>query len=264
MFGTMHRVLADFLKNQPCDAQPDTHIIAEAILETMRPQDCRDPNQWALMTACVPHAEELLSGLQDNDSEQHRSTVIQLRLGLGTLASAQGRYAQAREQEEQAVSYARTHLGEEHPGTLTSMSNLASTLSDQGDYAGAVALQRTVLERRQRILGEEHPGTLTSMNNLASTLSDQGDYAGAVALQRTELERRQRILGEEHPSTSISAWNYLNTLLNSGDIETAVQIIRRYLLWLLERDPSTLGGTQQQIRAGVAKLLKQQHTSQAE
>ena len=219
MFGTMHRVLADFLKNQPCDAQPETHIIAEAILGTMRPQDCRDPNQWALMTACVPHAEELLSGLQDNDSEQHRSTVIQLRLGLGTLASAQGRYAQAREQEEQAVSYARTHLGEEHPGTLTSMSNLASTLSDQGDYAGA------------------------------------------VALQRTELERRQRILGEEHPSTSISAWNYLNTLLNSGDIETAVQIIRRYLLWLLERDPSTLGGTQQQIRTGVVQILESSRES---
>ncbi|MCA9469990.1 MAG: tetratricopeptide repeat protein, partial [Nitrospira sp.] len=110
-------------------------------------------------------------------------------------------------------------------------------------------------------LGEEHPDTLTSMSNLASTLSHQGDYAGAVALQRTVLERRQRILGEEHPDTSISAWNYLNTLLNSGDIETAVQIIRRYLLWLLERDPSTLGGTQQQIRTGVVQILESSRES---
>jgi len=256
MFGNIHRVLADFLRSQPGETEVETQILAEALQAIMTPEACRDPSQWTLMTACEPHCEEILIGLKDLDPEQHGPTVVQLRLCLGILYSAQGLYGRAREQEEKVVSYAKTNLGEEHPSTLTSMSNLASTLSRQGDYAGASALQRQVLELTQRILGGEHPDTLSSMNNLALTLSDQGDYAGASALQRQVLELRQRILGEEHPSTSLSAWNYLNALLETGDTETALEVLRQYLLWLLERDPSTLGGDQQQIRAGVAQLLE--------
>ncbi len=63
-------------------------------------------------------------------------------------------------------------------------------------------------------------------------------------------------LGEEHPDTSVSAWNYLTTLLKTGDTETASEVLRQYLLWLLEHDPITLGGDLQQIRAGVAQLLE--------
>ncbi|MBA3612786.1 MAG: tetratricopeptide repeat protein [Nitrospirales bacterium] len=298
MFGMIHRVLADFLRSQSGETGEETQLLSETLQTIMTPEACRDPNQWALMIACGLHGEALLMVLQDLAPKQHSPTVVRLRLLLGILHSAQGLYGRAREQEEEAVFYARTNLGEEHPDTLTSMNNLASTLSHQGEYAGAVALQRTVLERRQRILGEEHPSTLTSMNNLALTLSDQGEYAGAVALQRlvldlrqrqlgvdhpdtltamgilaltlfrqgeyveartlqiSVLERTQRILGEEHPSTSLSAWNYLNLLLQTGDTETTLDILRKYLLWLLERDPSTLGGHQQRIRAGVAKFLE--------
>ncbi len=54
----------------------------------------------------------------------------------------------------------RRILGEEHPGTVKAMGNLASTL-----YAGkldeAAAVEREVLEKRRRILGEEHPGTIS-------------------------------------------------------------------------------------------------------
>jgi hypothetical protein len=42
-------------------------------------------------------------------------------------------------------------LGEEHPSTLTSIANLASTYGNQGRWKEA----------------EEHPDTLTSMINLA-------------------------------------------------------------------------------------------------
>ena len=48
-------------------------------------------------------------------------------------------------------------LGEEHPSTLTSMNNLASTLLAQGDHGGTRQLQKRVLEVMTRLLGEEHP-----------------------------------------------------------------------------------------------------------
>jgi tetratricopeptide (TPR) repeat protein len=214
MFGNIHRVLGDFLRSQPGETEVENQILSETLQAIMTPEACRDPNQWALMIACDPHAKELLSGLQDFGSGQYGSTVVQLRLSLGILNAAQGLYERAREQKEIAVSYAKTTLG------------------------------------------KEHPDTLTSMNNLATTLSHQGDYAVASALQRQVLELTQRILGKEHPSTSLSAWNYLNTLLEKGDTETALEVLRQYLLWLLEHDPSTLGGYQPQIRASVAQILE--------
>ncbi len=214
MFGNIHRVLGDFLRSQPRETEVENQILSETLQAIMTPEACRDPNQWALMIACDPHAKELLSGLQDFGSGQYGSTVVQLRLSLGILNAAQGLYERAREQKEIAVSYAKTTLG------------------------------------------KEHPDTLTSMNNLATTLSHQGDYAVASALQRQVLELTQRILGKEHPSTSLSAWNYLNTLLEKGDTETALEVLRQYLLWLLEHDPSTLGGYQPQIRASVAQILE--------
>ena len=58
-------------------------------------------------------------------------------------------------------------LGEEHPDTLMSMSNLASTYRKQGRRKEAEVLEALVMETRKRVLGEEHPDTLLSMANLA-------------------------------------------------------------------------------------------------
>jgi hypothetical protein len=57
-------------------------------------------------------------------------------------------------------------LGVEHPSTLTSMANLASTYSGQGRWKEAEELEVQVMETKKRVLGVEHPSTLTSMANL--------------------------------------------------------------------------------------------------
>ena len=60
-------------------------------------------------------------------------------------------------------------LREEHPSTLASMENLASTHQNQGQWKEAEQLYVQVLETRKRILREEHPDALTSMANLTLT-----------------------------------------------------------------------------------------------
>jgi hypothetical protein len=45
----------------------------------------------------------------------------------------------------------RRVLGEEHPDTLTSARNLASSLSDQGKYAEAEQINREVLGVERRV-----------------------------------------------------------------------------------------------------------------
>ena len=60
-------------------------------------------------------------------------------------------------------------LSTEHPDTLTSMGNLASTYMNHGRWKEAEELDVQVIEIRKRVLGKEHLDTLTSMANLTST-----------------------------------------------------------------------------------------------
>ncbi len=118
----------------------------------------------------------------------------------------------------------RRLLGAEHPATLTSMNNLASTLWAQGDLAGARELEEKVRDARSRLLGAEHPDTLTSMNNLASTLWAQGDLAGARELEEKVRDARSRLLGAEHPDTLTSMNNLAGTLRAQGDLAGAREL----------------------------------------
>ncbi|KAJ5560231.1 kinesin light chain [Penicillium frequentans] len=70
----------------------------------------------------------------------------------------------------QVLKTRKTKLGEEHPSTLNSMANLASTYRNQGRWEEAEQLEVQVIKIRKMKLGEDHPDTLTSMANLASTL----------------------------------------------------------------------------------------------
>ena len=186
--------------------------------------------------------------------EEHPDTLSTMNNLAGTLRD-QGDYEGARKLQEQVLEIRRKVLGEEHPDTLTTMNNLAVTLRNQGDYEGARKLQEQVLEIRRKVLGEEHPDTLTSMNNLAVTLSSQGDYAGARKLQEQVLEIRRKVLGEEHPNTSMSAWNLYNTLLDLDEPDVATDIMKKHLLWLIDRDPADLAAAQQKIREMVIKII---------
>ncbi len=68
----------------------------------------------------------------------------------------------------------KTKLGADHPDTLTSMANLASTYWNQGRWEEAETLEVQVMETRKTKLGADHPDTLTSMANLASTYQKPG------------------------------------------------------------------------------------------
>ena len=58
-------------------------------------------------------------------------------------------------------------LGIEHPYTLISMDNLASTWKGQGRDLEALNLMKECVQLRQRILGFNHPHTLSSSMTLA-------------------------------------------------------------------------------------------------
>src|SRR5260370_42169013 len=65
--------------------------------------------------------------------------------------------------------------GEDHPDTLLSMGNLASTYRNQGRLKDAEVLEVAVMEKRKELLGEDHPDTLRNMGNLESIYRNQKD-----------------------------------------------------------------------------------------
>jgi hypothetical protein len=199
--------------------------------------------------------EQVLEASRRLLGEEHPDT-LRARLNLAGTLWAQGDLAGARLHEEQVLEASRRLLGEEHPDTLTARNNLAQTLQAQGDLAGSRQHQEQVLEARRRLLGEQHPATLRARLNLAATLYAQGDLAGARRPQEQVLDARRRLLGPEHPDTSISAWNLFTTLRDLGEREAAQVVIERDLLWLLDRDPATLGADQRKILEYVAQVFK--------
>ena len=66
----------------------------------------------------------------------------------------------------------RRVLGEEHPDTLTSASNLAWSLADQGKHAEAEEMLQAALAARRRVLGSAHPDTLATVESLESVRSE--------------------------------------------------------------------------------------------
>ncbi len=93
-------------------------------------------------------------------------------------------------------------LGLEHPDTLTSMADLASTYQNQGRWREAEKLFVQVMETRKRVLGVEHSDTLTSIANLASTFWYQGRWKDAEEQEVLQvMETSSRVLGLELPVT---------------------------------------------------------------
>ena len=85
-----------------------------------------------------------------------------------------GRYNEANNLARKTTHVRANFLGQEHPDTLTSTANLASTYMDQRRWKEAEDLGVKVMEVRKGVLGQDRPDALNSMANLASTYWNQG------------------------------------------------------------------------------------------
>jgi Flp pilus assembly protein TadD len=100
-----------------------------------------------VLVAMVPAA---LRAQTANDLHALNQQVVQLY--------GQGKYAEAAAVAREALSLTERVLGKEHPGTLTSVNNLAALYKAQGRLAEAEPLFKRALEARERVLGKEDAG----------------------------------------------------------------------------------------------------------
>jgi len=73
----------------------------------------------------------------------------------GLAAKLAGRWKEAEELEVQVMETSSRVLGDEHPSTLTAISNLAFTLKAQSRNKEAISLVESYFQLRKRILDTE-------------------------------------------------------------------------------------------------------------
>ncbi|KAI2956395.1 hypothetical protein CBS147324_10941 [Aspergillus niger] len=189
----------------------------------------------------LPHA---LSLIAEADFRKEQDKYIHLVDNICRCLYSDGRWKEAEELGVQVMDIRKRILGSEHPDTLTSMANLASTYWKKGQWKEAEELDVQVMELRKQVLGSEHPDTLTSMANLASTYWKKGQWKEAEELGLQVMKLRKQVLGLEHPSSLTSMANLASTYSNQGRWKEAeeleIQVIELRKQVLGPEHPSTL------------------------
>ncbi len=169
----------------------------------------------------LPHAKCALSHSSVDLEDEKR---MDLAWKCARSLYEDGRNNEAEELWVQMMEICKKTLGIDHPDTLISMNNLASTFRNQGRWEAAEELQLQVVEIRKKKLGIDHPDTLKSMNNLASTFRAQGRWEAAEELHLQVLEIRKKKLGIDHPDTLKSMNNLASTFWDQGRWEAAEEL----------------------------------------
>ncbi|KAH8708390.1 kinesin light chain [Phaeosphaeriaceae sp. PMI808] len=217
----VHRALRGWLQKQETLDQWTQHAITR-LLRVFPDYNHGSRSKWRRL---LPHAKYALSNSLTEQEGADRMTLSE-------------------ELFVHVMEMRKRVLGDEHPDTLTSMANLASTYRNQGRWKEAEELEVQVIETSARVLGDEHPDTLTSMANLASTYRNQGRWKEAEELEVQVMETRKRVLGDEHPDTLTSMANLASTYRNQGRWKEAeeleVQVMETRKRVLRDEHPDTL------------------------
>jgi tetratricopeptide (TPR) repeat protein len=124
-----------------------------------------------------------------------------------------------------ALDIQRRRLGDGHPATLTTMSELSLNARNKGDLATAERLQREVLEGRRKVLGEPHRDVGGALANLAVTLEQRGDFTAADTLLGQALAMYRKVGGWDPDHWSLVV-DLAAVKLKRGDETGAARLAR--------------------------------------
>jgi tetratricopeptide (TPR) repeat protein len=243
----VHYAIQEWLKEH----QLLDHWTQEAVarLDQIFPDDNhRNRHKWRRL---LPHAQAVLSHiLEDCQGVQieHDEAAMSLIWKCAMALSSDGRWEEAESLQVKDLEICSRKLGDDHPDTLTSMANLASTYRNQGRWEEAEELEVQVMESSKTKLGDDHPDTLTSMANLASTYRNQGRWEEAEELEVQVMESSKTKLGDDHPDTLSSIANLAYTwkaqCRNNAAIKLMSDCVKRSVRKLGADHPDTLSSEQ--------------------
>jgi DNA polymerase III delta prime subunit len=225
----VHQALRERLEMQGQLIQYTQRTITQ-LLRVFPNDDHSNRSKWRRL---LPHAQYALShGPIDDENEERWDLATK----CARILDSEGRYKEGEELGVQAMQTRKRVLGDEHPSTLISMTNLALTYKNQMRLKEAEELQVQVMQTMKRVLGDEHPSTLNSMANLAISYSMQKRHKESEELRVQVIQTTKRVLGDEHLDTLNSMTNlavnyWLQGRWKEGDeLEVRVMQIKKRVL----------------------------------
>lgn len=91
---------------------------------------------------------------------------------------------------EAVLTSATSHLGPDHPITLTARHGLACWLGRAGQVEEAISQLQVLLGDRPRVLGPDHPATLATRHRRAIVCPSVGRMDDAIAIEERRTSRR--------------------------------------------------------------------------
>jgi tetratricopeptide (TPR) repeat protein len=219
----VHRLLQTVVRaNLEAEVERAWAAAAIRVLRAGFPYESNEVDNWPECQRLLPHVFAVVDHGRRLDVEA--TAWLWLLHQMAVFMRSRGQYRQALPLHEQAVAGRRRVLGDDHPDTLISMSNLALARRALGDLHGACDLFEQVLTTRRRVLGDDYPDTLRSMNSLAVTRLNLGDPHGAHDLFEQTLAVRRRVLGDDHPDTLWTMHSLAVTRGALGDLRGAREL----------------------------------------
>lgn len=200
-----------------------------------------DAMRWAAETAMaegrledaerhVRQGLDAVGTLVEAGTPEGREAGLSLRLRLqsamATLLMRQGRYGEVADPMQVALDGFRATLGDDHPTTLRSISNLGAVYSVIGRLAESETLLREAHQRLTVLRGEDHPDAIAATSNLARVLQMQGRLGEAFPFHERAYRRARIVLGENDPRVLAMGGNLGAALLMLDRAPEADPILR--------------------------------------
>ncbi|KAJ7740863.1 hypothetical protein B0H14DRAFT_3167854 [Mycena olivaceomarginata] len=243
-------------------------ILGMAISE--RPRLARENLHLASLVLC-PHVELAV--------QMNAEVALVFRRQYVCIFVEVGKIQQTERLLEEVLKKQRLLLGDNHPNTLRTMGNLASTYLTLGKsqkakelhvivmekqkqllgdnhidtlLAMGQELKVIVLEKQKQLLGDDHPDTVNTMGNLANTYSDLGEHQRAKDLKLIVLEKQKQLLGDHHPHT-VNTMGHLATIYSYlGEHQKAEEL----KVFVLAKNKQLLGPNHLQTLIAMTNLAQ--------
>ena len=147
----------------------------------------------------------------------------------GSLNSAIGEFAKAKEYYERALEIRKEQLGSNHLDVAVSYNNLGTVYNDTGEFAKAKEYYERALEIQKEQLGPNHVDVAVSYNNLGTVYSDTGEFAKAKDYHERALEIQKEQLGPNHVDVACSYNNLGTVYCDTGEFAKAKDYHKRAL-----------------------------------
>jgi hypothetical protein len=199
-FGWMHRLVAEFLRNQSKGIAEEMQAAAamDAVFWRFHP---RQPSNWPLLDASVPHMLDLCGRLSRAKDPGRVGGAVKLALSIAEIRRREGIPSESRVMLERILPISREVLGETDPLTFSTMNNLGHVYIELGDDHAGARLLANLMHVRRRAAGNTDDGTLSTVGNLAGALENLGRLSLAIMLRRFVVRTFESQGGPQDPRT---------------------------------------------------------------